>query len=189
MCKWISCVTWIKSVLVVFADDHWIQSCFCNGICYVGRILKGINGIQRCIFLGLKVVGQEGWGSEVSPIRLSVQTVHVIIEVYEPRRATQNKPISDAWWLMGRFDVFRPRGRGFESRSSHHVGTLGKSFTRSCLYRFGVKFRHSIRAVSGTPLSSKGLWRGAIEIAWMNERMNEWMNEKLISQLSKRNWD
>ena len=37
------------------------------------------------------------------------------------------------------------------------VGTLGESLTHSCLWRFGVKFRHSIRAVSGAPLSSSGL--------------------------------
>src|SRR6218665_1823858 len=62
-----------------------------------------------------------------------------------------------AWWLIGRFVAFRPKGRGFESRSSRHTGTLGKSFTRSCLWRFGVKLRHSIRAESGAPLSSSGL--------------------------------
>ena len=43
------------------------------------------------------------------------------------------------------------------SCSSRHVGTLGKSFTRSCLRRFGMKHRHSICAVSGAPLSSSGL--------------------------------
>src|SRR6218665_2908795 len=48
---------------------------------------------------------------------------------------------------IGRFDAFHPKGRGFESRSSRHVGTLGKSFTRSYLWQFGVKLRHSIRAV------------------------------------------
>src|SRR6218665_2983422 len=52
---------------------------------------------------------------------------------------------------------FRPEGHGFDSRSSRHVGTLGKSFTHSCLRCFGVNFRHSIRAVSGAPLSSSGL--------------------------------
>ena len=31
------------------------------------------------------------------------------------------------WWLIGRVDAFRPQGRGFESRSSRQVGTLGKS--------------------------------------------------------------
>ena len=74
-----------------------------------------------------------------------------------------------AWWLICRFVTFRPKGRGFEFRSSRHVGILGKSFTRSCLWRCGVKFRHSISAVLGAPQSSGGLWRGAIEMAWMNE--------------------
>ena len=59
--------------------------------------------------------------------------------------------------LVGWVDAFRPKGRGFESRSSRHIGTLGKSFTRSCLWRLGVKLQHSIRVVSGAPLSSSGL--------------------------------
>ena len=58
------------------------------------------------------------------------------------------------WWHIGGFDVFRPKDREFESRSSRHVRILNKSFTRSCLWRLGVKLRHSIRAVSGAPLSS-----------------------------------
>ena len=62
-----------------------------------------------------------------------------------------------AWWLIGRVDAYRPKGRVFDSRSSRHVGTLGKSFIRSCLWRIGVKLRHSIRSVSGAPLSSSGL--------------------------------
>src|SRR6218665_732336 len=64
-----------------------------------------------------------------------------------------------AWWLIGRFDAFRLKSRGFESRSTSRLvyGTLGKSFTRSCLWRFGVKLRHSIRSVSAVPLSSSGL--------------------------------
>src|SRR6218665_1578125 len=60
-------------------------------------------------------------------------------------------------WRISRVDTFRPKGRGYDSRSRRHVGTLGKSFTHSCLWRFRVKFRHSIRAVSGAPLSSSGL--------------------------------
>ena len=46
---------------------------------------------------------------------------------------------------------------GIYSRFSRYVGTLGKSFTHSCLWRSGVKFRNSIHAVSGAPLSGKGL--------------------------------
>src|SRR6218665_3115690 len=51
-----------------------------------------------------------------------------------------------AWWLIDRFVAFRPKGRGFESRSSRHVGTFVKSFTHTCLWRFAVKLRQ------GTPL-------------------------------------
>ena len=39
-----------------------------------------------------------------------------------------------AWWISGRFGALHPQGHRFESYSSHHVGTLGKSFTQSCLY-------------------------------------------------------
>ena len=60
-----------------------------------------------------------------------------------------------AWWLIGRFDTLRPKGRGFESCSGRHVETLGKTFTRSCLRCFVMKL--SIHAVSGAPLSSSGL--------------------------------
>jgi len=48
------------------------------------------------------------------------------------------------------------KGCRFESRSSRHIGTLGKSFSHSCLWRFNVKLRHSIRAVLGALLSSIG---------------------------------
>ena len=51
------------------------------------------------------------------------------------------------WWLIDRFVTFRPRGHGFKSRSSCHIGTLDKSFTRSCLWRFSTKLWHIIRAV------------------------------------------
>ena len=61
------------------------------------------------------------------------------------------------WWRNGWVDSFQPEGRGFDSRSSRHVGTLGKSLTHSCLWCFGVKLRHSIRAVSGALLSRSGL--------------------------------
>src|SRR6218665_2741330 len=37
------------------------------------------------------------------------------------------------WWLIGRLGAFRPKGRQLESPISRHVGTLSKSFTRSCL--------------------------------------------------------
>src|SRR6218665_1649520 len=44
---------------------------------------------------------------------------------------------SNLWgvWLTGRVDAFRPKGHGFDSHSSRHVATLGKSFTHSCCVR------------------------------------------------------
>jgi len=62
-----------------------------------------------------------------------------------------------AWWLIGSFVAFRPKGREFESCSSRHVVTLGKSVTRSCLCLFDVKLQHSIHAVLGGPLNGSGL--------------------------------
>ena len=59
-------------------------------------------------------------------------------------------------WRISWVDAFCPKGHGFDSRSSRHVGTFGKSFSHSCLWRLGVKLRHSIRAVSGAPLSIGG---------------------------------
>src|SRR6218665_1411714 len=61
--------------------------------------------------------------------------------------------------LIGGFGAFRPKGRVFESGSSRLVGSLGKSFTHSSLWRFGVKLRNSIRAVSGALRSSVDLKR------------------------------
>jgi len=37
--------------------------------------------------------------------------------------------------LSDKFAALHSHGRRFEPHSSHHVGTLGKSFTRSCLYK------------------------------------------------------
>ena len=50
-----------------------------------------------------------------------------------------------------------PFVRRFVGSNPLHIWTLAKSFTPSCLWRFSVKLRHSIRAVSGVPLSSSGL--------------------------------
>src|SRR6218665_887058 len=66
-------------------------------------------------------------------------------------------PVCGEWWLIGRVDAYFSKGREFDSRSSRHVGTLGKSFARSCRRCFGVKLRHSIRAMFGAPLDSSGL--------------------------------
>jgi len=37
------------------------------------------------------------------------------------------------WWRLGWDDDFQPEGCGSDSRSTRHVGTLGKFFTCSCL--------------------------------------------------------
>jgi len=63
----------------------------------------------------------------------------------------------ETWWGIGRVEAFQPEGPELESCSNCHVGTLGKSLTHSCLWRFGVKLRHSIHAVSGVLPSSSGL--------------------------------
>ena len=49
-----------------------------------------------------------------------------------------------AWWVCGKFGALHPEGRRFVSHSSRLVGTLGKSFTHSCLQ-------------TGMSLSSSGL--------------------------------
>ena len=40
---------------------------------------------------------------------------------------------SGEWYLSGKFGALCPEGHRFESHSGRHVGTLGKSFTHSCL--------------------------------------------------------
>ena len=92
--------------------------------------------------------------------------------------------IRGAWWLIGRFEAFRPKGRGFEYRCSRHVGSLGKSFTRSCLWLFGVKLRHSICAVFGALLGTM------VDLKRRHRNnQNEWMNRKgkLFSRTTPRN--
>ena len=42
--------------------------------------------------------------------------------------------VNGTWWLIGRLRLSSgPKGRWFEFRSSRHVRSLGKSFTRSWL--------------------------------------------------------
>src|SRR6218665_2293001 len=41
-------------------------------------------------------------------------------------------------WLSGKVGALRPGGRRFESHSSYRLRTLGKSFTHSFLWCFGV---------------------------------------------------
>ena len=95
----------------------------------------------------------KGRGLESRSRRDLGQVLHSQLPVALRRETLTQYP----WRLVGKFVVFCPKGCGFESHSSRHVGTLGKFLTRNCQWRFGVKLRHSILAVSGTPLSSSGL--------------------------------
>jgi len=67
-------------------------------------------------------------------------TVVVLVEALQGTSAvplkhniTNNKKNRLARWLSCKFGALHPEGRWFESRSICHVGTLGKSFTHSCL--------------------------------------------------------
>ena len=92
--------------------------------------------------------------------------------------ATMSSTYVGTWWRIGWVDSFQPEGRGFDSRSRRHVGTLGKSLTHSCLWRFGVKLRHSIRAVSGALLSRSELEEKLLK--W-----SEWMKKEKQKQKQK----
>ena len=70
-------------------------------------------------------------------------------------------------WRFGWDDSFQPEGRGFDSRSSRHVGTLGKSLTHSCLWR---ETPAQYPCCVGSASEYKWTWRGAIEMVWMNEQ-------------------
>ena len=49
-----------------------------------------------------------------------------------------NVIFDSVWWFSGMFGALCLEGLRFESHSGHHIGTLGKSFIHSCLWRFGV---------------------------------------------------
>ena len=57
---------------------------------------------------------------------------HALLPQIRPIRYSLWKE-GGVWWLNGKFDALLQEGRSFESHFSRHVGTLGKSFTRSCL--------------------------------------------------------
>src|SRR6218665_2000888 len=69
-----------------------------------------------------------------------------VVEENNGANAEEEKKVEDVcgvrwswvWWFSGRFGALRPEDPWFESHSIRQVGTLGKSFTLSCLWRFGV---------------------------------------------------
>jgi len=66
---------------------------------------------------------------------IAIGAAGAILSPVNPAYTTGMPPniLTEVWWLICRFDALCLKGRGFESRSSHHVETLGKSFTRNCL--------------------------------------------------------
>ena len=62
------------------------------------------------------------------------------------------------------FGAFCLEGHRFESHSSHHVGTLGKSFTRTCMWRFGVLTPTQYQCSSWECFWKAHAMRSAIEI-------------------------
>ena len=93
--------------------------------------------------------------------------------VYEEKRRSITFVFvcNGAWWRFGRVDAFHPKGHGFDSRSSRHVGTLGKSFTRSCL---GASASNSGTV---TVLCRERLWVVVDLKRRYENSLNGWMNE------------
>ena len=161
-------LSWQKDLQILSFDS--VLLCPCPELTISG-LLKTVGpmsspSVPQICNTRLPMIGNRQLGLEVANRRLGATTLH------------------DCWasWLIGRVDTYRAEGHEFESRSSHHIGTLGKSFTCSCLWRFGVKLRHSIRAVSGAPLSNSRLEVDLpsaildIEISIMNQLMNDCQN-------------
>ena len=85
------------------------------------------------------------------------------------------------WWRIGWFDDFHPDGRGFDSRSSRHVGTLGKSFTRSCLCSSAW---NSDRPIQYPWCSRERLWVVEDLKGRYRNGQNEWMNKNWLIKCS-----
>ena len=81
----------------------------------------------------------------------------------------------EAWCLIGRFVAFRPKGRGFESRSTTMYRELGQALNSQyyCLWRFGVKLRHRIVYV----LCRERLWIVVDLKRRYRNNLNEWMEK------------
>src|SRR6218665_880587 len=110
----------------------------------------GVNSVLWC----------PGWDGK----DLVIQSLMVFSSPVSPLESKRRKQAlhlynnaDGTWCRIGWVDSFQPKGGGFESRPSRHLGTLGKFLTQSCLWRFGVKLRHIIRAVSGALLNRSGL--------------------------------
>ena len=72
-----------------------------------------------------------GYRSKIRDIKQLHERIFNALEEFD--EAAINAAMG-AWWLSGKFGALHLQGRWFEPYSSRHVGILGKSFTRSCLY-------------------------------------------------------
>src|SRR6218665_3750047 len=65
-----------------------------------------------------------------------------------------------AWWLIGiNLTPFVRRVAGSNPALVRHVGTLGKSFTHSCLWRFGVKLGIALLSRAYSSELEEPLWK------------------------------
>jgi len=62
-------------------------------------------------------------------VTLNISDLHAVLAQIKYHHHHHHR----AWWRIDGDDAFRLEGHGFESRSSRHVGTMGKYLTYSCL--------------------------------------------------------
>jgi len=107
-------------------------------------IWRALNGLIGCYALNL------AWNL-ILPAGCSLR-VHYFLDEHCPRSLRTLSPLNiwvrfHLWkyctsfihcgmrWLVGRFNAYCPKVRGFKSSSVRYVGTLGKSFTHNCMWR------------------------------------------------------
>src|SRR6218665_1306238 len=77
-------------------------------------------------------------------LRLNALACYLLLSILI---AHQNHVYHGAWWRIGRVDTFRPEDRKFESHSSRHARTLGKTPSPSLATvcsSSACKLRHSV---------------------------------------------
>ena len=75
------------------------------------------------------------------------------------------------WWLIGRFGAFRPKGRGFESRSCRHIETWASSSLTIACSASACKLRDSVKCVGRERFWKALAVRSAIEMDQYNTVM------------------
>ena len=121
--------------LNAYRTGNWSIQCFWNVQC----VEKMCSALQRRTHLH---VPRNLWKRHTLYISLNfIPPTTVIVSIglhHELWLAMYNLNYCGAWWPIGRVNAFCQKGHEFDSRSSRHVGTLGKSFTHSGLWCFGV---------------------------------------------------